>query len=64
MSRINRKVNGGLVDDFDTHRVFHLYSHKLISSGFRVQGLPAFGGAVGDQGSKVITYLTEKRRIK
>ena len=28
---------------------------KLIGSRFRVQGLPAFGGAVGDQGSKVIT---------
>jgi hypothetical protein len=28
---------------------------KLIGSEFKVQGLPAFGGAVGDQGSKVIT---------
>jgi hypothetical protein len=28
---------------------------KLIGSGFRVQGLPAFGGAEGDQGSKVAT---------
>jgi len=26
---------------------------KLIGSRFRVQGLPAFGGAEGDQGSKV-----------
>ncbi len=28
---------------------------KLIGSGFKVLSLPAFGGAVGDQGSKVIT---------
>ena len=27
---------------------------ELIGSRFRVQGLPAFGGAVGDQGSKDI----------
>jgi hypothetical protein len=32
---------------------------KMIGSRFRVQGLPAFGGAVGDQGSKVIMMISE-----
>ena len=33
---------------------------KMIGSEFSVQGLPAFGGAVGDQGSNVITYVRKK----
>jgi hypothetical protein len=32
------------------------YKPKVIGSRFRVQGLPAFGGARGDQDSKVIVY--------
>ena len=31
---------------------------KQTSSRFRVQGLPAFGGAEGDQGSEVTTVDT------
>ena len=32
-----------------------IYIPKLIGSKFRVQGLPALGGAGGDQGSKFIS---------
>ena len=39
----------------DITRYIFIISPKLIGSRFRVQGLLAFGGAVGDQGSEVIT---------